>query len=198
MGLLQRLGSQRHIAELIVFAVVRYALLGKQAAQRLQPLVHARPALLDRHAQALEFIQIPSGPHPEVEAAARNKIDRGRVFRHPPRFMEGQDDDEGAKSDALGTGGRGCQDGEQRRRPGIDREMMLRGPEVVEAQAFGRDGLFDPFPVNLLDRDGPVSRVAELGQYADVHACLSSQKPDVASAHLLRALETGGWRFFLL
>src|SRR5436853_563493 len=72
--LLERLGIDGEVAELVVRAVVAHAIPRPQRGDRLQHLVHAPAALLVRHAHEPELLLVPAHAHAQDAPAIRYEI----------------------------------------------------------------------------------------------------------------------------
>ncbi len=116
--LLRRLRPYLDILELIELALVRpLAGLGPGPPDDLQPLGEQFGRFLERRAERLVFLAVVAAPGGEIDAAARQEIERRPFFGNMQRMVYRQERHGGRQPQLGGVAGELGQDGERR---GVD------------------------------------------------------------------------------
>ena len=111
------------------------------------------------HVEAFEFGRLVAASDTEQQTPAAQRVDHGRVFRHPQRVLQRKDDNRGAdlhRFRALRHRGREQQGVAQH---AVDGEMVFRQPDGFETERFSMLDLLHHFREEFIL--GYVSEIAE-------------------------------------
>ncbi len=132
------------VVELPVFAVEREPLVRRpRLGDDVDRFLEARLRLLHRNAEADELVVPVALADAEIQPAARQQIDRRRLFGQQHRIVPGQHDHRGAKPQRARAR---ADPGEQVQRRGDlaeAGEMMLDDEGALIAERLGLDDVFD-------------------------------------------------------
>src|SRR5262245_16218591 len=139
MRLLERLGHKLPLRDLVVRALVPgERVVGEERAYHAEGLVPDLPGLSNRDTEGFRVVPGRPPTSPEVQAAVRQDVERGRALGDPHRVVAGQDDYAVAEPDAGRPSRQRCQ--ENLRRGAVRDllvEVVLRRPVVVETDLLG-------------------------------------------------------------
>ena len=111
--------------------------------------IEALAGFVHVHAHAVIFLARQAAPHPEERSALAKVIQQDDLFRDPNGHIPGKDDSAGAQLDAFGARRHVTQElgvvGTKR----IVLEMMLDGPQCVEAEFFRQKPETDLLVIDL-------------------------------------------------
>ena len=166
--LLVRLGHELHVAEPVVLALVREALLGPGLENDLQRLEKERPALRVVDVVPLVGFQERAAADAEDQTALAEVVDDRRLFGHAQGVGERQDLHRQADPDAPGARGDGARADERRgEHRALRPEMRFAEPEGVERRIVGHLHQAEPLLKDL--RLGRAFARAEHREDAEVH-----------------------------
>jgi len=95
-------------------------------------------------AQPLELVRLIAAPQPDVETASAEDIRGSNFLGDDQRMMQRQHHDRGPDADALCLRGKMGREHQRPREIPVGREVMLRAPDAIEAEAVGGLGNFGP------------------------------------------------------
>ena len=113
---------------------MRDAILGPQPADDADGLREPADALRHGHAVDGVLLRAIAEPDAEQELAAGDHIHEGADLGQLDRVVQGQQRDVGAEPQSLGVGSEALQQAELREEVEAGRDMMLAGPDRIEAE----------------------------------------------------------------
>src|SRR5436190_22228157 len=141
MRLLERLRKQTHVVDLAKRAAIAERIVGPDATQNLEPFVDPRPTLFVGNVVAGVLGPGRGPPDPDVEAAAAQHVENGKLFCDLNGVVERQQGDAHADPEAVGLSGDRRGQHLRRWRDAEGGEMVLGDPDRVEGEGFGRNHL---------------------------------------------------------
>ena len=146
MRLLHRLGIHHARGDVVVADFDIDHVLGPEALQDIEILIHDLAALLERHADGVELAPVPARRHAHEQPAVREKVHARKLLGEDDGIAHRQHQDAGAELDPAGARGDG---GQQRERLDngkirIDpKQDVIPHPKRVEAELLHSDPVFD-------------------------------------------------------
>jgi hypothetical protein len=137
LGRLPRRRPHAHGGEAEPAALVPHLLAPPGPQHDVQRLVEDRPRLVDRYAEDAVLGELVAAAHPDLDAAAGGVVEQRHPLEEAQRVGEGEVHDGGPDPHPARAGGE--ESGEQERvaREAVGREVLLRDPDVVEAERLG-------------------------------------------------------------
>ena len=131
---LQRARRDGGVLELPVTSLVRDVVLGPQPADDADGL--GEPAHAFRHGNAVDGVLLRpvAEPDAEQELAAADDVHEGADLGQLDRVVQRQQRDVGPEPQPLGVGGEALQQGQLREEVEARRDVMLAGPDRIEAE----------------------------------------------------------------
>ncbi len=109
----------------------------------LQRFVVAFHSLFEREPEAVEFGPLEAAPDTEIEAAARQQVNRRGFFGETDRVVEGQDEHRRAEANTVRPGREVAEKRERGGEDAVPREVMLHEKGGIEPERLGSQGLID-------------------------------------------------------
>ena len=176
-GLLDRLGRDGDVFDLVVAAVEADGFAVECAGDDFERLIHQARAMAAVDAEALELLDAVAEADAEVEASIAEDIDGGGVLGDADRVVQGQQQDPGADPDARGEARDRGGDGQHGGGVAVVDEVVLGDPDVVVAKRFGELDLVEQFVVELGPGLAPLGWVAEVVDQSELgHGWLLSAR----------------------
>ena len=167
---LERLGLDHDVVVAPALAVMREAAFGRpRLADDFDGLIEALGRLFDRDAEAVELGLPIALADAEIEAAAREQIERRRLLGDEHGIVPGQHDDGGAEPNVARLRREIGKQGERGRDLAVAGEMMLDQEHVAEAESVGLDHVVDEAVVAEAVFEADRALGARAAEQAELH-----------------------------
>jgi hypothetical protein len=158
---LERARPQAQLGEAPEASVVGGAVLAPELEQDFDRLLGHLRRLVEIQAELGELAGAHPLADPEVEPAAREVVERGRLGGQAQRVMEGKDVDVVAKAHPRGPLERRGDHQVGARQQRVVREVVLGEPALAEPERLGQRDLVEHLGVGLVVRDAAALTVVE-------------------------------------
>jgi hypothetical protein len=124
---------------------VRELLPAPRRQHHVERLLEEGAGLVDRHPEHAVLWELVAAPDADVDAAAGRVVEEGDALGEAEWVGEGEVDDGRADPHAARAGGEVPGEEERVARQAVGREVLLRDPDVGEAEVLAQHGSFELF-----------------------------------------------------